>query len=231
LKCNEKAAKALRLFLAERGEATNFEEMDAQNLNRILKTFYFDARTVTGAMYKASSLENVRHSLNRYLKQPPHNRNIDIINNHSIRVTGASILSQASYNPHQIMVVTGHKSVQSLTVYERVTPQEKIRMGHTMTQVLAPQKEPLQLPQNVHMDDANIALDFDMDEFLTTETVTSSQAVAVQSNSSSTVTTVHKYTESRTQLSRGPLMPGVFNKSNCVIHNYITVNTIDTTKK
>ena len=38
-----------------------------------------DARKVDGEQYKCSSLENVRHSLNRYLNQPPYNKNIDII--------------------------------------------------------------------------------------------------------------------------------------------------------
>ena len=31
------------------------------------------------------------------------------------------------------MAVTGHKSVQSLSVYERVSSQEKVNMGRTLT--------------------------------------------------------------------------------------------------
>ena len=83
-----KAANSVQLFLAECGEATSFEEMTAQDLDKILKTFYFDAQTVTSSMYKASSMENFRHSLNRYLKQPPHNRHdIHIIKDDSFRET------------------------------------------------------------------------------------------------------------------------------------------------
>jgi hypothetical protein len=79
-KSNEKAAKSLRLYLAEKGENTNFEEFSAAELNKVLKTFYFDARTITGELYKASTLENLRHSLNRFLKAPPHSRiDLDII--------------------------------------------------------------------------------------------------------------------------------------------------------
>ncbi|MDC9727506.1 MAG: tyrosine-type recombinase/integrase [Candidatus Thioglobus sp.] len=52
-----------------------------------------------------------------------------IYTNHSIRVTGASILTKSMLNPSQIMAVTGHKSVQSLTVYQRTDTEEIIAMG------------------------------------------------------------------------------------------------------
>ncbi|VDI09601.1 uncharacterized protein [Mytilus edulis] len=52
--------------------------------------------------------------------------------NHSIRATGASILSKHKFNDAQIMSVTGHKSVQSLSVYQRVDTQEKLEMGQTL---------------------------------------------------------------------------------------------------
>ena len=35
-----------------------------------------------------------------------------IYTNHSIRATGASILSKSMYGPSQVMAITGHKSVQ-----------------------------------------------------------------------------------------------------------------------
>ncbi|CAC5394840.1 unnamed protein product [Mytilus coruscus] len=43
------------------------------------------------------------------------------------------------FNPSQIMAVTGHKSVQSLTVYQRTDTEEKIAMGHAMGKSLAAQ--------------------------------------------------------------------------------------------
>ena len=49
--------------------------------------------------------------------------------NHSIRATGATLLSRAMFNPAQIMAVTGHKSVSSLSVYQRVSDEEKMAMG------------------------------------------------------------------------------------------------------
>jgi hypothetical protein len=47
------------------------------------------------------------------------------------------ILSKNMYGPAQIMAVTaGHKSVQSLPVYQRVDNEEKIRMGQTLSENL-----------------------------------------------------------------------------------------------
>ena len=52
-----------------------------------------------------------------------------IYTNHSIRATGATILTKSMSSPSQIMAVTGHKSVQSLTVYQRTDIEEKIAIG------------------------------------------------------------------------------------------------------
>ena len=38
--------------------------------------------------------------------------------NYSIRVTGASILTRCNFNDKEVMSMTGHKSVQSLTIYQ-----------------------------------------------------------------------------------------------------------------
>jgi hypothetical protein len=53
--------------------------------------------------------------------------------NHSIRVTGATILAKNSYCHSQIMAITGHKYVASLTLYQTVDDDDKIRMGQTLT--------------------------------------------------------------------------------------------------
>jgi integrase len=57
-----------------------------------------------------------------------------IYTNHSMRATGATILSKNMHGTAQIMAVTGHKSVQSLTTYQRVDTEDKIKMGQTLTQ-------------------------------------------------------------------------------------------------
>jgi len=56
-----------------------------------------------------------------------------IYTNHSIRVTGATILSRKKYSCSQIKEVTGHKSVSSLAVYQRVSDEEKLQMGKSLT--------------------------------------------------------------------------------------------------
>jgi hypothetical protein len=50
------------------------------------------------------------------------------------------------YGAAQIMAVTGHKSVQSLTTYQRVDTEEKIKMGQTLTENVTPVPEQLTLP-------------------------------------------------------------------------------------
>ena len=57
--------------------------------------------------------------------------------NHSIRVTGATILNQCKFSASQIMSVTGHKSVSSLAIYQRVSDQEKLDMGQALSNAMA----------------------------------------------------------------------------------------------
>ena len=72
-----------------------------------------------------------------------------IYTNHSIRATGATVLSKGMYCPAQIMAVTGHKSVQSLSVYQRVDDEEKLQMGKTLSESLVPTlKNQLALPSS-----------------------------------------------------------------------------------
>lgn len=63
-----------------------------------------------------------------------------IYTNHSIRATGATLLSKHKYGfgDAQIISVTGHKCVQSLTTYQRIDTEDKIKMGKTLTDNLVP---------------------------------------------------------------------------------------------
>lgn len=61
-----------------------------------------------------------------------------VYTNHSERATGASILSKCMYGPSQVMAVTGHKSVQRLSVYQRVSDAKIIQMGESISENLAP---------------------------------------------------------------------------------------------
>lgn len=83
IKSNTKAANAFRDYLKEKGSQITFEEFTDDGLDEELAKFYFDARSTKGDLYKVSSLENLRHGLNRYLKAPPFNKNIDIVHGES----------------------------------------------------------------------------------------------------------------------------------------------------
>ena len=56
--------------------------------------------------------------------------------NHCIRVTGTSILSRCKYHDKEVMSITRHKSVQSLTVYQRVQDKKKMEMASVSTSSL-----------------------------------------------------------------------------------------------
>lgn len=52
--------------------------------------------------------------------------------NHCIRVTGVTNLIRQNYSPKQVMSVTGHKSLQSLALYQQVKADEKLAMGMSL---------------------------------------------------------------------------------------------------
>lgn len=71
--------------------------------------------------------------------------------NHDIRVTGCSILTRAKYTNKQISSISGHRSMESLAIYQRVSKDEKLHMGITLNcALLAPELIPsnpqLELP-------------------------------------------------------------------------------------
>ena len=53
--------------------------------------------------------------------------------NHSIRVTGTTYLTWKAFTPKQIMPVTGHKSLNSLAIYQKVSTDEKLCMAYAMS--------------------------------------------------------------------------------------------------
>ena len=64
-----RAANTFRQYLIEKGSPTvDFEHFSKLGLNDVLRVFYLDIRQVDGGKYKTSSLEQFRHSLNRYLE-------------------------------------------------------------------------------------------------------------------------------------------------------------------
>ena len=77
--------------------------------------------------------------------------------NHCIRVTGVTNLTRANFSAKQVMSITGHKSVESLSIYQRVKEDEKLMMGMCLTYSLFnPQKAKMienniEMPQNAEV--------------------------------------------------------------------------------
>ena len=62
--------------------------------------------------------------------------------NHSIRSTATTMLGRAQFTPKQIMSVTGHRSVNSLSVYQKVSENERLMMGLAMNAYLQSDIQP-----------------------------------------------------------------------------------------
>ena len=93
LAANTKAAKMLRDYMLEKDLNPEFEKSTNKELNNVLVYFYVNARKMNGGKYKVTSLENFRHSLNRYLQAPPFNRIIDVIKDAEFRDANQSYRS------------------------------------------------------------------------------------------------------------------------------------------
>ena len=76
---NNKFSRTLKAYLDEIGEDSNFEYFEKDKLNNVLSQFYLSVRKQDGEFYKATTLENMRHTINRYLQSVPYNRKFDII--------------------------------------------------------------------------------------------------------------------------------------------------------
>ena len=70
-KANERAASLLKCYLKEKNMPVNFAHFSKKELNDVLAQFYINVRQVNGEKYKVSSLENLRHGLNRFFEEPP----------------------------------------------------------------------------------------------------------------------------------------------------------------
>ena len=59
-----------------------------------------------------------------------------VYTNHCIRATGCTFLHRTNFSPKQIMSVTGHHSLNSLAIYEKVSTNKKLTMGLCMNYYL-----------------------------------------------------------------------------------------------
>ena len=72
-----------------------------------------------------------------------------IYTNHSIRVTGCTVLTRCKFSNSEIMAVSGHKSVQSLAIYQKTKQKEKVKMGKVLFQSMTRKEEDIDVNQKV----------------------------------------------------------------------------------
>ena len=69
----------MREYLKEKGMHTEFESMSKNELDSVLSSFYVEARTKTGELYKKTSLDSIKYGLNRFLKQKSQTGTFDLL--------------------------------------------------------------------------------------------------------------------------------------------------------
>ena len=63
------AVKTLREFCAQENSNENFEELNKEDLNSLLRKFFASARKADGSHYSKNSLLGIRYGISRYLQQ------------------------------------------------------------------------------------------------------------------------------------------------------------------
>ena len=66
--------QTLECFASQQKFTTPIEEQTKEELNRCLQVFYASVRQKNGSEFKVSSLRAIRGAIDRYFKQPPHNK-------------------------------------------------------------------------------------------------------------------------------------------------------------
>ena len=69
-----------------------------------------------------------------------------IYHNHSIHVTGITVLTRQQFSKSEIMSVTGHKSVQSLSVYQCTEKKQKLEMANVLFQSVTRKEDDIVRP-------------------------------------------------------------------------------------
>ena len=88
IRANKKCA---REYLKENKQNSEFETFDRVRLNETLSHLYVDIRKPDGQRYKATSLESIRHGLNRYLRSSPHNKPFYIVKDADINDSNTNV--------------------------------------------------------------------------------------------------------------------------------------------
>jgi hypothetical protein len=102
-------------WLAAREYPSAFETLSAKELNDLLGRYYTEARTAEGKEYTKSSLINLRASLNLYLRNEPHNRQINILRDEEFQSSNNIFLGVIKPQKQARLGVTTHKTAISIT--------------------------------------------------------------------------------------------------------------------
>lgn len=124
LKSNRNAASLLKAYLKEKRENINFEILNVDELNIILKKFYLDARKMDGTKYKSSSMTNFRHSLNRYLNGEPFNQKIDIVKDERF--------AEANKKFSSMLAVLKREGLGETKHYEAISQQDLVSISNSL---------------------------------------------------------------------------------------------------
>ena len=85
--------------------------------------------------YKGTYLGENPHAT--FMSRMSHEAELSMVyTNHSIRATGITFLKHNHYTEKQIMAISGHKTVNSLAIYQKVSADEKRSMGLSMSYYL-----------------------------------------------------------------------------------------------
>ena len=71
-----------------------------------------------------------------------------IYHNHSIRSTGITVLTRQEFSSSEIMSVSGHKSVQSLSIYQKTAAKQKLEMGNVLFQSVTKPEDQITRPKH-----------------------------------------------------------------------------------
>ena len=81
-----------------------------------------------------SKLKQGHCTLDKFMKTLSENLSLSqYYTNHCIRVTGVTNLTRTQFSAKQIMSISGHKSLESLAIYQKVANDEKMMMGMSLT--------------------------------------------------------------------------------------------------
>ena len=106
-------------------------------------------RTTTNVWYTAGHLGV--HTLEKFMPDLRECCNLSRrYGNHSIRVTGSTILNHGGFSMKQIMSVTGHKSTNSLVIYQKVEKNEKLLMGLTLNAAMMNKLPPASITPDIY---------------------------------------------------------------------------------